>query len=132
MSMKSYFHSTTSPGPLLFQGFPVSDGTQYMTACGILVAFCLLKEWLFAFRTSSSDSFLNGVFSKSRQQNEQIRSSILYGFNLALGYIVMLVVMSFNIGYFIVIVLASSLGHYLFHQKPESISSLEDVDCCER
>jgi len=46
--------------------------------------------------------------------------SLLYGANMLLAYIVMLLVMSYNVGVIAVIVLASAVGHYYF-TRPDDV-----------
>ncbi|KAK9828662.1 hypothetical protein WJX72_001385 [[Myrmecia] bisecta] len=44
----------------------------------------------------------------------RIAISLLYAVNLAMSYLLMLAVMTFNVGYFVVIVLGLATGHFIF------------------
>lgn len=63
----------------------------------------------------------------------RIRSSsrlfltLLYGVNVGISYLLMLAVMTYNVGYFIVIVLGLALGHYIFFSED---SALAPADTC--
>ncbi len=62
-----------------------------------------------------------------------------YGLNLLLAYLIMLVAMTYNVGFFIVILTASVVGHVLFADDdgPQAAapgsggSSEPEQDCCE-
>ena len=46
--------------------------------------------------------------------------SLLYGMNLSCSYLLMLAVMTYNVGYFFVIVLGLALGNFLFSSGSKS------------
>ncbi|KAJ7236106.1 hypothetical protein O6H91_01G124700 [Diphasiastrum complanatum] len=49
--------------------------------------------------------------------------ALLYGINVALSYLLMLAIMSFNGGVFVSIVLGHTLGYYLFHSESDPVRS---------
>ncbi len=53
--------------------------------------------------------------------------TLLYGVNVAISYLLMLAVMTYNVGYFIIIVLGLALGHYLCFSEA---SALAPADTC--
>lgn len=68
-----------------------------------------------------------GVPLRSRLQH-----SALYVANLASGYLLMLAVMSYNAGFFAVVVLSMGAGHFLFFsQAPWHLSVARGDACCE-
>ena len=54
--------------------------------------------------------------------------TLLYGVNVAISYLLMLAVMTYNVGYFVVIVLGLSLGHYLFFSEASATAPADT--CC--
>ena len=50
--------------------------------------------------------------------------SLLYGTNLALAYLLMLAVMTYNVGYFAVIVIGLTVGHFMFFRWQQSSSDV--------
>jgi copper transporter 1 len=54
--------------------------------------------------------------------------SVLFGVNVTVSYLLMLAIMTYNAGYFVVIVLGLSAGHFLFF-TPDSPGAAPDV-CC--
>lgn len=54
--------------------------------------------------------------------------TVLYGLNVAIAYLLMLAVMTYNVGYFVVIVLGLAAGHFLFF-GPASPMASPDA-CC--
>ena len=62
----------------------------------------------------------------------QLWHSALYAINIGFSYLLMLAIMTYNVGYFIVIVLGLATGHFLF-QLPGLVSSeLSDICCVQR
>ena len=50
--------------------------------------------------------------------------SVLYGINLTFSYLLMLAVMSYNVGLFVIIVIGLATGHYAFNASlPSSLDS---------
>ena len=55
--------------------------------------------------------------------------SLTYGLNVATSYLLMLAVMTFNAGYFFVIVGGLTVGHFLFSGSPAAAQSSSEL-CC--
>lgn len=54
----------------------------------------------------------------------EVGVSVLYGINLTFSYLLMLAVMSYNIGLFVIIVIGLATGHYAFNASlPSSLDS---------
>ncbi|XP_054819410.1 copper transporter 5.1-like [Prosopis cineraria] len=55
--------------------------------------------------------------------------AILFGVNSAIGYLLMLAIMSFNGGVFVVIVVGLSIGYFFFRTEGEDVSLVVDNSC---
>ena len=65
--------------------------------------------------SAASASFVSSLLPSS----SSLLPSLLYGVNVALGYLVMLLVMTYNAGIFLLIVLATAAAHYAFTVRGE-------------
>ena len=54
---------------------------------------------------------------------------LLYAFNLTTSYLLMLAVMSYNVGYFIAIVTGLALGHFIFFPAARKASTIPSSHC---
>jgi hypothetical protein len=58
---------------------------------------------------------------------ENLMNSILFGINVGAGYLLMLAVMTFNVGVCLTVVVGLSMGFFIFRSTSESTSR---VDMC--
>ena len=55
----------------------------------------------------------------------------LYALNVAISYLLMLAIMTYNVGYFIVIVLGLAIGYFIFFNSSSPTAST-DVCCAQQ
>ncbi|KAE8705647.1 Copper transporter 6 [Hibiscus syriacus] len=95
---------------ILFSGWPGRHGAgMYALALIFIFLLAFLVEWLSHCRLikpGSSDNVSAGI-----------KQTLLYGIRIGLAYLVMLAVMSFNGGVFLVAVLGHTLGFLLFGSR---------------
>ncbi|WCJ42812.1 copper transporter 5 [Euphorbia peplus] len=68
--------------------------------------------------------------SKLRYGPSNFAAAILFGVNSAIGYLLMLAVMSFNGGVFVAIVLGLSVGYLLFRSEDGEIIAVDNPCAC--
>lgn len=54
--------------------------------------------------------------------------SLLFGLNVTVSYLLMLAVMTYNVGYFVAIVLGLTAGHFIFFNADSPLSAPDA--CC--
>lgn len=133
MSMQMSFEASTAVTLWLKQWHTHSWGS-YLLTCLALVGLCLLHELLNAYRTTFHQQYVsapaaeydrlqapgetagNGSGGKTPMSITAARAthSLLYAVNLSFSYLLMLAVMTFNVGFFFVTVLGLALGNFLF------------------
>lgn len=134
MSMQMSFEASTAVTLWFKQWHTHSLGT-YLLSCAGLVALCLFHEILHAYRNAFHEQYVtpqaqseydrfqapaetaeDGSSSKGSMNPTVARAvhSLLYAVNLACSYLLMLAVMTFNIGYFFVVVAGLAIGNFLF------------------
>jgi len=126
---------------------------QYGGFCIAIILVCVLKEFLFAWRTyrlkptfgSATESLYMAEPSSGPVQRRatphvfrqtiaaRVLGSFLYLVNLFFGYMIMLVLMTYNWGFFFCILFGSAVGHFVFTWwlAPEGGEQV-DPDCCEK
>ncbi|KAK4342652.1 hypothetical protein RND71_038468 [Anisodus tanguticus] len=90
---------------ILFSGWPGTRTGMYVLALIFLFVLSLLVEWL-----------SNCNYFKGNKANGIVQTFV-HGVRIGLAYLLMLAVMSFNVGVFIVVVAGHTLGYYLFGSR---------------
>lgn len=62
-------------------------------------------------------------------QRNRVAESVLFGVNYAIGYLLMLAIMSFNGGVFVAIVVGLTLGYFFFRSRGEDAALVVDNSC---
>ena len=140
-TMPMFFAVTHFSGALLFSWTDLSTPRGYALFAFALVLGCILREWLSVKRMevesaiqelaalhSSAGSVFDATDSHVHLESHRrccgllsapMFSSLLYGFNMLVGYCLMLVVMSYDTILFSLILTASVAAHYYFqHWRP--------------
>ncbi|GJP48930.1 hypothetical protein CLOM_g8204 [Closterium sp. NIES-68] len=136
---------------ILFENWTTSGWGFYLLACFLVVVFCVLHEFLTSFRLKLSatrrcrvkdaeQGASDGAGKKAHQWRsllDRLAVTAIYALNLTFSYAIMLIVMSFNIGLFIAVVLGLTIGFFFFgakrrknsSERPENEEVLEE-NCC--
>lgn len=134
---------------LLFSSWKTESWTSYaltLFACFLFSVFYQkLEHKRLRFRTlassaaaaPSSPSAGTSLLFKLRRDrvgwgnSTRIAEAVLFGVNSALGYLLMLAIMSFNGGVFLAVVLGLSFGYYLFRiGDQEEVVEVENSCAC--
>jgi len=111
---------------LLFPEWVLSDAARFWIAVAGTVMAGILAEGLVAFRRWHMDSMSR---SKSPRWFQKAQKIVLYAAGRTLGYLVMLVTMTFSVELFAAVILGLSLGHLLFNL--ETAVGADLTACCQ-
>lgn len=148
MQMQMWFQTTTHV-TLWFKSWHITSPLWYAMSCFGLFILCIAQEglgrWRITYpqttksRSKSVESAGAGLQEQeslitSRQARDSTSHILLtlgYGANVATSYLLMLAVMTFNVGYFITVVLGLMVGHFLlFSPALDSSSSGRLSELC--
>ena len=129
MAMMAMSFSSSCDVVLLFDWWhPRTQGAYVLSLC-VIFALCLLQEWLVASRAlmtqpppahgsgSGEDAPLFKAWRPSPRRTAAMERTLLtanYAASVALGFAIMLLVMSFNWGVFLTVIAGLATGHALF------------------
>ncbi|KAK4441093.1 Copper transporter 6 [Sesamum alatum] len=120
---------------ILFDGWPGYDHLgMYVLALALVFLLALIVEWL------SNCNILRGSSSSAHWSAVAVGllQTLLYAVRIGLAYLVMLAIMSFNAGVFLVAIAGHSIGFFFFGSRafntpaiaPGKTSDLPPMNCC--
>jgi len=136
--------SQSSDVVLLFDWWHPRSGGEYALSLCAIFAICLLQEWLVAQRAiraaqaagHSSPAESTPLWDEERRAPprhtavmERAIVHLVYAGSVALGFLLMLLVMSFNVGVFLTVVAGLSTGHALFMPTRAAASADNPAMC---
>jgi len=123
---------------ILFQKWHVADGGTYAAAVIGILVLCAIREWLSVHRTwvaekckqqgvgapspinaLNSDSDSGEIKGQDRRCRNNAINAVWYLFGLLAAYLIMLVIMTYEAGLFLTVVLGCGLFHFVFHMLYE-------------
>lgn len=141
MMMQMYFTASTHV-TLWLKQWHTHTSVWYAVSLLGLLALALIQEFLSSYRAGfarrlQKTGALEGSTSaeipltgSSFRAASGLRSvlTVLYGLNVAISYLLMLAVMTYNVGYFVIIVVGLAVGHFLFFGPASPMASADA--CC--
>ncbi|CAA2969651.1 copper transporter 1-like [Olea europaea subsp. europaea] len=103
---------------ILFSGWPGRRTGMYALALIFIFVLCVIVEWL---------SHCKWIKKSSSNVSAGLIQTAIYGLRIGLAYMVMLAVMSFNVGVFIVAVCGHTFGFFLFGSSVSKKSDFSDL-----
>ncbi|KAI5675079.1 hypothetical protein M9H77_06029 [Catharanthus roseus] len=120
-------------GEVLFSGWPGYDNLgMYILALIVVFFMAVFIEWL----SHCNYYLIKENNSRSNHLAAGMGQTVLYGLRIGSGYMVMLAVMSFNTGIFLVAVFGYMLGFFFFGSRVfnkdslNNTSDLPPMNCC--
>ncbi|KAL7096116.1 hypothetical protein ACP275_10G063400 [Erythranthe tilingii] len=108
---------------LLFDSWTTDSWPSYALALLICLLFAVFYQFLESLRlhlkspvNPSPPSLVAPLISRKIRRNWRVRlgSAALFGVNSAIGYLIMLAIMSYNGGVLLAVVIGLIVGHYVF------------------
>ncbi|XVF48879.1 hypothetical protein PTKIN_Ptkin03bG0223600 [Pterospermum kingtungense] len=80
--------------------------------------------------SNPSSAAVTAPLLPNRRRSAKFASAVLFGINSAIGYLLMLAIMSFNGGVFLAIVLGLAVGYLLFRCNDEETLKVDNACAC--
>lgn len=107
---------------ILFPGWPGSNFNSYMLALALVFVLSLAVEWLShtKFIKPTMDNITAGILQTA-----------MYAFRVGMAYLVMLAVMSYNLGILLAAVAGYTIGFLIFGSRAFDDSKISKISPCE-
>ena len=126
---------------LLFDSWKTNSWTSYLLsliACFIIATFyqylenvrIRLKLFSGEGRTTPVPEIQASLLGLNKVSRNKVVESVLFGVNSAIGYLLMLAIMSFNGGVFVAIVVGLTIGYFLFRSQGEEEAAVVVDNSC--
>ena len=126
---------------LLFDSWKTNSWTSYLLsliACFIIATFyqylenvrIRLKLFSGEGRTTPVPEIQASLLGLNKVSRNKVVESVLFGVNSAIGYLLMLAIMSFNGGVFLAIVVGLTIGYFLFRSQGEEEAAVVVDNSC--
>mmetsp|Transcript_3879 Transcript_3879/g.4761 ORF Transcript_3879/g.4761 Transcript_3879/m.4761 type:complete len:130 (+) Transcript_3879:104-493(+) len=103
---------------VLFEQLHVQNPAAYFVLCLVLIAICILKQYLVLQQVLLVGS-----------RGKIVLETLLYITHTSIGYGLMLVCMTFNAGLFVTTMIGLAIGHFLFPPVTfENVKGLVDSE----
>ncbi|PWA55654.1 copper transporter 1 [Artemisia annua] len=106
---------------ILFTGWPGNNDDMYMLALLLVFFMAVIGELL---------SYCNRVMMKSNGATSGLAQTFVYTIRVGLGFMVMLALMSFNVGVFLAAVLGHAVGFFCFQVVMKKKDDLMSTTPC--
>lgn len=116
MTMRTGGHMTffwSKNAEILFSGWPGNRTGMYVLGLIFVFVMSVLVEWLSQTQYSK----------KKKKKDGSSSSAVVHGLKIGVAYLVMLAVMSFNVGVFMVAVAGHTVGFFIFSSNNKTTSS---------
>ncbi len=138
--MQMFFTNTISVPHLLFEPWAISEWWQYVIALIVCFVAAILNQFLVYLIKSKvklpkkeSDEELRDLNTQQKLRRKRILTYIwffskpfVYLLQNSLGYLVMLVTMTYNMGLFLAVVAGNTVGFTVFCMRANIVTE----DCC--
>ncbi|CAK8569906.1 unnamed protein product [Lathyrus sativus] len=125
---------------LLFDSWKTDSWTSYLLslfACFLIASFyqylenirIRLKFFSGGNGPSPVPEIQTPLLRLNKVSRNKVAESVLFGVNSAIGYLLMLAIMSFNGGVFVAIVVGLTLGYFFFRSQGEEDAAVVDNSC---
>ncbi|KAK8597656.1 hypothetical protein V6N13_095056 [Hibiscus sabdariffa] len=120
---------------LLIDSWKTDSWLSYLLtllACFIFASFYqYMEDRRLRFRSLASPDGASVPLLPNYRSSAKFATALLFGINSAVGYLLMLAIMSFNGGVFLAIVLGLAVGYFLFRSADdEKVAAAENVCAC--
>jgi len=120
--MKSIIFSKKGDTPctnLIFEHVTLNNSLKYCFGCLIVLIVCILSQYLTLYRLKLS--------SEPKYWGRKI---VLYFIQMNLGYIIMLVTMTYSVELFLMVTLGLTIGYAIFNVKEGPALVNNGAECC--